>query len=95
MIECATVSLHDTFDKHAINEFHFCRFIYRLLSKVGMKSDISVFDPMRVKDVATFEKPHQYATGFEYVVVNGQVVFEGGKMTEARSGRVVYGVRRE
>ena len=32
--------------------------------KVGMKADISVFDPARVKDVATFEKPHQYAVGF-------------------------------
>ena len=62
--------------------------------KVGMKADIAVFDPTRVKDVATFEKPHQYATGIEYVVVNGQVVFEGGKMTEARSGKVIYGVGR-
>ncbi|MEI6720367.1 MAG: D-aminoacylase, partial [Betaproteobacteria bacterium] len=35
--------------------------------RVGMKADISVFDHSRVKDVATFEKPHQYAEGFEYV----------------------------
>lgn len=58
--------------------------------RVGMKADISVFDPNRVKDVATFEKPHQYAEGFEYVVVNGVVAFEGGGMTKERAGRVLY-----
>jgi N-acyl-D-amino-acid deacylase len=57
----------------------------------GMKADIAVFDPATVRDLATFEKPHQYAAGFSHVIVNGQVVYEGGAMTEARSGRVLYG----
>ena len=47
--------------------------------------------PPRVRDTATFEKPHSYAEGVSLVVVNGQVVFEGGKMTEARPGRVLHG----
>src|SRR6266571_1285325 len=57
----------------------------------GMKADIAVFDPARVRDAATFEKPHQYAAGFAYVNVNGQVVYENGAMTAARPGRVLYG----
>ena len=57
----------------------------------GMKADIAVFDPARVRDAATFEKPHQYAEGFSHVIVNGQVVYENGAMTAARPGRVLYG----
>ena len=44
-----------------------------------------------IRDLATFEKPHQYAQGVDYVVVNGQVAFEEGKMAAARPGRVLYG----
>ena len=47
----------------------------------GMKADITVFDPARVRDMATFEKPHQYAEGISSVIVNGQVVFDGKAMT--------------
>ena len=50
----------------------------------GMKADIAVFDAATVRDTATYEKPHQYAEGFSYVIVNGQVVFENGEMTAAR-----------
>jgi N-acyl-D-amino-acid deacylase len=57
----------------------------------GMKADLVVFDPARVRDTATFERPHQYAEGFSLVVVNGQVVFENGAMTTARPGVVLYG----
>jgi dihydroorotase/N-acyl-D-amino-acid deacylase len=57
----------------------------------GLKADIAIFDPQTVRDLATFERPHQYAEGVSYVIVNGQVAFEGGKMTAARPGRVVYG----
>jgi N-acyl-D-amino-acid deacylase len=57
----------------------------------GLKADIAIFDPATIRDTATFEKPHSYAEGVDYVIVNGQVAFEGGKMTAARSGRVLYG----
>jgi N-acyl-D-amino-acid deacylase len=57
----------------------------------GLKADIAIFDPNTIRDLATFEKPHQYAEGVDYVIVNGQVAFEGGKMTTARPGRVLYG----
>jgi N-acyl-D-aspartate/D-glutamate deacylase len=57
----------------------------------GLKADVAVFDPAHVRDAATFERPHQYADGFSYVIVNGQLVFEGGAMTSARPGKVGYG----
>ncbi len=57
----------------------------------GMKADLGVFDPERVRDTATFETPHQYAEGFSLVVVNGEIVFEDGEMAAARPGRVLYG----
>lgn len=56
----------------------------------GMKADIAIFDPVTVRDMATFEKPHQYSQGFSFVIVNGQVVFENGQMTAARPGKVLY-----
>ena len=57
----------------------------------GLKADIAIFDAATVRDTATFQKPHQYAEGFSQVIVNGQVIFENGEMTEARPGRVLYG----
>ena len=66
----------------------------RGLIRIGMKADIVVFDPARVRDAATFEQPHQYAEGFSQVIVNGQVAYENGQMTTARPGRVLYGQSR-
>ena len=66
-------------------------FADRGVIRQGLKADIAVFDPATVRDTATFEKPHSYAEGVSYVLVNGQVVFENGRMTDARPGRVLYG----
>ena len=63
----------------------------RGIVREGMKADLALFDPARVKDKATFEQPHQYAEGFEMVVVNGEVIYEDGRMTGARPGRILYG----
>ncbi len=57
----------------------------------GSWADITVFDPARIADRATFEQPHQYAVGVEYVIVNGAVTLEGGRHTGALAGRVLYG----
>lgn len=61
----------------------------RGLVRPGMKADVVVFNPATVKDMATFEKPHQYAVGVSTVVVNGQVTFADGKMTGTRAGRAL------
>ena len=63
----------------------------RGLVRPGMKADLVVFNPGTIKDLATFEKPHQYAAGVSAVFVNGQLVLDQGKMTGARPGRVLYG----
>ena len=59
--------------------------------RAGMKADIAVFDAARVRDTATFEKPHSYAAGVNHVIVNGQLIVDSGTMTPARPGRVLYG----
>jgi len=57
----------------------------------GFYADVVVFDPDRIKDNATFEEPHQYATGMQHVFVNGKQVLKNGEHTGAKPGRVVRG----
>ncbi|TMM53296.1 D-aminoacylase [Maribacter algarum] len=59
--------------------------------KEGFYADITVFDSAKIKDNATFEKPHQYATGMQHVLVNGTVVLKDGEHTGSFPGRVVRG----
>ncbi|HET9218489.1 MAG TPA: D-aminoacylase [Terriglobia bacterium] len=66
----------------------------RGILREGMKADLVIFDPNTVRDVATFEQPHQYAEGVTTVVINGQIAFEDGKITPARPGRLLYGPAR-
>jgi len=57
--------------------------------RAGSAADVVVFDATRIADRSTFESPHQYATGIDAVVVNGTLAVDGGKFTDARSGRVL------
>jgi N-acyl-D-aspartate/D-glutamate deacylase len=63
----------------------------RGLLRPGQWADVTVFDAARVIDQATYEKPHQYAAGIEYVVVNGKVVLDKGRHTGARPGAILHG----
>lgn len=63
----------------------------RGLLRPGMKADVVVFDPATVADRATYLSPHQYATGFADVLVNGRPVILNGQLTPDRPGRVLYG----
>ena len=67
----------------------------RGLLKEGMFADVVVFDPRRIADRATFEKPHQYAVGVRHVVVNGVRVLADGDHTGAKPGRALWGVGRK
>lgn len=57
----------------------------------GNFADVVIFDPEAIKDHATFEQPHQYATGMHQVFVNGVQVLKDGEHTGATPGRVVRG----
>ena len=55
----------------------------------GFRADVTVFDPARIADQSTYPEPHRYATGVSTVVVNGEVVIDGGDHTGALPGRVL------
>lgn len=59
--------------------------------KTGNYADIVIFDAAKIKDNATFEKPHQYAEGMIHVFVNGVQVLKNGEHTGAKPGRFVKG----
>ncbi|MBL7844291.1 MAG: D-aminoacylase [Cyclobacteriaceae bacterium] len=57
----------------------------------GYFADITIFDPAKIQDHSTFEKPHQYSTGMVHVFVNGIQVLKDGEHTGAKPGQVVRG----
>ena len=63
----------------------------RGLLRQGYFADITIFDPKRVIDRATFEEPNQYPVGINYVIVNGQIEVDHGQRTPLNSGRVLRG----
>jgi len=63
----------------------------RGMIKEGMAADIVVFDEATVKDNATYDQPHQFSSGFHFVIVNGQVVINEGKHNGIKSGIVLKG----
>ena len=66
------------------NDFHLEG---RGLLKPDHWADVVVFNPSTVKDHATYDDPHQYATGFAFVLVNGEVVIENDKHVGAKPGQ--------
>jgi N-acyl-D-aspartate/D-glutamate deacylase len=62
---------------------------------IGQKADVTIFDARRVIDRATFEYPHQYPEGIEYVIVNGMVVIDRGQHLNVKPGRILYGKGRK
>jgi N-acyl-D-amino-acid deacylase len=61
----------------------------RGLIQEGYFADLTIFDPERIQDRATFDHPLQYPEGIEYVLVNGEVVLDQGKRTKVLPGKVI------
>lgn len=61
----------------------------RGLVREGMAADLVLFDPGKVLDKATYQNPHQYTEGFDFVLVNGTIMVDEGKLTDAKGGRVL------
>ncbi len=61
----------------------------RGMLREGMWADVVAFDPKRVVDKATYEDPHRYPDGIEYVLVNGKIVVDKGEHTGALPGKVL------
>ena len=58
----------------------------RGILRKGAKADLTIFDADTVIDRATFEAPHQYPVGVDYVIVDGQIVIDQGEETGATPG---------
>jgi N-acyl-D-amino-acid deacylase len=63
----------------------------RGILRPGMWADVAIFNPATIADKATYANPYQYATGMQYVLVNGTVVIDKGQHTGERPGAVLYG----
>ena len=57
--------------------------------KPGYFADVVVLDPKTYREQATYEQPHQYATGVRYLFVNGRLAIDGGRFTGALAGKVL------
>ena len=61
----------------------------RGLLRTGFEADVTVFDPYLIKEMASYEDPHHFATGIDTVIVNGYVTLEGGVHTGALGGKIL------
>jgi len=85
------ITLEDAVRKATSHNAAKVRLYDRGILRSGMWGDVTIFNPNTIIDKATFESPHQYAAGIEYVVVNGKLVLDHGKHTGARPGAILNG----
>lgn len=63
----------------------------RGLLREGMAADIIIFDSETVNDQSTYERPHAYSTGIQYVIVNGKITLKLMQHTGVRNGKILHG----
>lgn len=63
----------------------------RGLLREGYAADILIFDEKTVTDKATYERPHAYSFGFQWVIINGKLTVENGQHNGSRAGQVILG----
>jgi N-acyl-D-amino-acid deacylase len=84
--ELKLISLEDAIRKMTSLPAQTFGFRDRGLIREGFAADLVIFNENTIIDRATFDKPHQFPTGISFVLVNGQLVLDGDKMTSARPG---------
>jgi N-acyl-D-amino-acid deacylase len=89
--EQGVISLEEAVRKMTSLPARAFRFRDRGEVRPGAWADLTLFNPETVLDLATYDDPHQYSTGIEYVVVNGQIVLARGTLTGKRPGHMLYG----
>ena len=87
--ECEVTSLQEAIRKMTWGPASKMGIGNRGLLRKGMQADMTIFDSRTIIDQATFDEPHQYPLGIEYVIVNGQVVIEHGQHTGVMAGNVM------
>ena len=63
----------------------------RGLLRESYYADVNVWDPVSIRDKATYTNPHEYASGFRYVLINGKLVVDDGERTGALPGKILTG----
>ena len=89
--ELKTITLEDAIRKMTSLPAQTFNLKNRGLIRENFAADLVIFDENTISDKATFENPHQYAVGFQAVIVNGEIVFDGTQMTGKMSGQPLYG----
>jgi N-acyl-D-aspartate/D-glutamate deacylase len=89
--EDKALTLEDAIRKFTALPAQRMRLTDRGVLKAGMWADVVIFDPATIHDRATFDNPNQLSEGMEYVLVNGGLVIDQGKMTGALPGKVLRG----
>jgi dihydroorotase/N-acyl-D-amino-acid deacylase len=85
------LTLEDAIRKFSALPAQRMRLTDRGVLKQGMWADVVVFDPDKIRDVATFDDPNRLSEGMDFVLVNGALVIDNGKMTAALPGKVLRG----
>ncbi len=89
--ERRTISLEDAVRKMTSWPATRMRLANRGTIEEGNWADVTIFDLAALDDRATYERPMEFPTGIEYVIVNGVVTIDRGRHTGARAGKVLYG----
>jgi len=87
--ELGVLRLEDAVRKMTSLPANAFRFPERGLLKPGHWADVAVFDPATVRENTSYNDPHHFATGFKFVLVNGEVVVENDAHTGARPGHAL------
>ncbi|MDD5544542.1 MAG: D-aminoacylase [Acidobacteriia bacterium] len=90
-----TLSLETAIQKMTSTAASHVGFKDRGLLKAGYFADLTIFNPATVRDRATFEIPHQFPVGIEFVLVNGKIELENGQQTGVLAGRPLFGPGRK